>query len=206
MTHQHFDHVRDIPGIALNLFRCGASIQIYSTATVCDIIETNLLNGRIYPQFQRIPEAKPTVRFNVIEPLKPRKVNGHNILAVPVNHSSTTVGYQVSDKQGKSVFYSGDTGPELSECWQSISPQLLIIDVTLPDSFEEYARETGHLTPSLLGQELISFRKCHDYLPRVVAVHMDTSLEPKIRKEIAALSEKLDIPITVAHEGMRIEI
>jgi hypothetical protein len=35
---------------------------------------------------------------------------------------------------------------------------------------------------------------------------MDASLEPKIKEEIAAVAEKLDIPIIVAHEGMRLKI
>ena len=206
LTHQHFDHIRDIPGIALNLFRCGASIQVYSTAVVCDIVKTHLLNGKVYPQFQKIPEAKPTVHFNVVEPFEPQKVDGHSILAVPVNHFGITVGYQVSDKHGKAIFYTADTGPELSDCWRHISPQLLIIDVTLPNDHEEFAIKTAHLTPFLLEQELISFRECKGYLPRVIAVHMDTSLEAEIKKELAAVSKKLDIPITLAYEGMRLRI
>jgi len=206
LTHQHFDHIRDIPGIALNLFRCGASVQIYSTAEVCETIEANLLNGRVYPKFQEIPVTKPTVHFNIIEPFEPRSVDGHDILAVPVNHFGNSVGYQISDRQGKVIFYTGDTGPGLSDCWQHISPQLLISDVTLPNDHEEFARQTGHLTPNMLEQELISFREHKGYLPRIIAVHLDTSLEPETREDISALAEKLAIPITVAYEGMRLTI
>lgn len=206
ITHQHFDHIRDIPGIALNLFQCGASIQVYSTTKARDIIEANLLNGDIYPQFHKIPETKPTVYFNTIEPLEPQMVDGHNILAVPVNHFGTTVGYQISDKQGKSIFYTGDTGPGLSDCWRQISPQLLIIEVTLPDAYELFARETSHLTPHMLEQELVSFRELKGYLPQVIAVHMDISLESKTKEEISAVAGMLGIPITVAHEGMRLKI
>jgi len=206
ITHQHFDHIRDIPGIALNLFRCGASIQVYSTAKVWHIIETNLLNGEIYPQFHKIPEIKPTVQFNMIEPLEPQLIDGHNILAVPVNHFGTTVGYQISDDQGKAIFYTGDTGPGLSDCWRHISPQLLIIEVTLPDECELFARETSHLTPHLLEQELVSFREIKGYLPRVIAVHTDISLESITKEEVSAVAGRLDISITVAHEGMRLTI
>jgi hypothetical protein len=35
---------------------------------------------------------------------------------------------------------------------------------------------------------------------------MDTSLEPIIREEIAAVAENLHIPITMAYEGMRLQI
>ncbi len=34
---------------------------------------------------------------------------------------------------------------------------MLIVDVTVPNDYEEFARETGHLTPGLLGEELAKF-------------------------------------------------
>jgi len=206
LTHKHYDHIRDIPGIALNLALRNLSIEVYSTVDVCDVIETHLLNGKVYPEFHKIPDALPTVRFNVINPYEPQMVNGHEILAVPVNHLETTVGYQVSDKENKTIFYTADTGPALAECWQHVSPQLLIIDVTQPNLNEDFARKTGHLTPSLLEQELVIFREQKGYLPQVVAVHMDTVLEPKIKEEIAVVADNLGIPIAIAYEGMRIHI
>ncbi len=206
ITHHHFDHIRDIPGIALNFFRHGASLQVYSTAVVRDIIEAHILNGSIYPEFQRIPEDRPTIVFNAVTPLESQSIDGHSILAVPVNHSAAAIGYQVNDKRGKAIFYTADTGPELSECWRLVSPQLLIVDVTLSNDCEEFARETGHLTPNLLEHELIGFRECKGYLPQVLAVHMDAVLEPRIKEEIAVVSEHLHIPITLAHEGLHLRI
>jgi ribonuclease BN (tRNA processing enzyme) len=206
LTHQHFDHIRDIPTIALNLSLLGASIEVYATASVCATIKAHLLNGEVYPKFQELPESKPTVIFNDITPYVPQTIDGHEILAIPVNHISTTVGYQISDKQGGAIFYTADTGPGLSNCWEKISPQLLFVDVTMPNVYEEFAKETGHLTPSLLGQELIVFKECKGYLPDVIAVHMDIGLEPKIKEEIAAIAEELDISITVAKEGMELRV
>jgi ribonuclease BN (tRNA processing enzyme) len=206
LTHQHYDHIRDIPGLALNLSLRGASIKIYTTASVRDVIETHLLNGKVYPRFQTLPDTKPAVSLHAIKPYEPYLVDGHGILAIPVKHTDTTVGYQVSDNQGKAVFYTADTGPGLSDCWKHISPQLLIVDVTLPNAYEAFARETGHLTPNLLKQELVAFRECKAYLPRVIAVHMDAVLEKKIREEIATVAGALNISITVAREGMRLHI
>ena len=34
ITHQHYDHIRDIPGLALNLAVQGSSIQVYATDDV----------------------------------------------------------------------------------------------------------------------------------------------------------------------------
>lgn len=206
LTHQHYDHIRDIPGIALNLSLWGSSIKVYSTPDVRDTIETHLLNGKVYPRFQELPETKPTVRFNVIRPYALQSVNGHEILAIPVNHFDTTVGYQVSDKQGKAMFYTADTGPGLSECWKLISPQLLIIDVTMPNVYEEFARKTGHLTPNFLKMELTAFSEIKGYLPQIIAVHMDARLERRIKDEIAGVAQALNTTIIMAREGMQLHI
>ncbi len=206
LTHEHLDHIRDIPGIALNLYRYRRGIDIYTTARVCDTITTHLLNGRVYPEFQKIPARKPTVRFGLVEPLVSQRVDGHSILPVPVNHSSATVGYQITDNEGSSAFYTADTGPGLLECWRHIAPKLLLVDVTLPDDCINYALKTGHLTPGLLEKELLDFQDCHGYLPRVIVVHMDFSREDKLKEELDALAERLDIPITMAREGMQITI
>ncbi len=206
LTHHHLDHIRDIPVLALNFFRMGACIDVYSTAKVCDVIKDHLLNKTVYPEFQNIPENKPTVSFLEIEPYGLEWIDGHSILPVPVNHTGAAVGYQISDKQGKTVFYTGDTGPDLSECWRHVSPQLLIIEVTLSNANEDFARRTGHLTPDLLEKELVNFRDMKGYLPQVLAIHMDASFEPKIREELAAVAEKLGVPINVAQEDMLLAI
>ncbi|MFC1908704.1 MBL fold metallo-hydrolase [Chloroflexota bacterium] len=206
LTHQHYDHIRDIPGIALNFATQGTSINVYSTPDVRDTIETHLLNGKIYPKFQELPEAKPTVNFNLITAYESQRINGHRILPVPVNHDDNAVGYMVIDAKGKTIFYTSDTGPGLMNCWKYVSPQLLIIDVTLSNRHEEFATNTGHLTPRLLNHELIKFRELKGYLPRIIIVHMDPTLEKEIREEVAVVAEAMDASITLAHEGMQLHI
>jgi ribonuclease BN (tRNA processing enzyme) len=206
LTHHHMDHIRDIPGIALNFFRLGGSIDVYATPEVCEIIQTHLLNRIVYPEFQKIPESRPTISFQEIEPFGRQWIDGHSILPVPVRHEAAAVGYQISDKEGKTVFYTGDTGPGLADCWRHISPQLLIIEVTVPNALEDFARHTGHLTANLLEKELISFREIKGYLPEVLTIHMDAAFEPKIKEELAAVAEKLQVHITMAHEDMRLSI
>ncbi len=206
LTHQHYDHIRDVPAIALNLSRQDTSIDVYSTPDVRVAIETHLLNGILYPKFQELPQAKPTINFRLITPYETQRVNDHQILAIPVNHCDTTVGYQVTDAEGKSMFYTADTGPNLRDCWKHVSPQLLITDVTVPNRYDEFAKRTGHLTPNLLHEELITFRELKGYLPQIIAVHMDATLEPEIKNEIAAIAEALDTSVMLAHENMQLHI
>jgi ribonuclease BN (tRNA processing enzyme) len=204
LTHHHYDHIRDIPAIAMNFYLQSATIDVYSTQTVYDALTTYLLNGKLYPKFQELPEAKPTVRFRMIEPYRSEQIEGYSILAVPVNHSKASVGYQVTSPNGKVVFCTGDTGPGLASCWERVSPQLLIIEVTVPDRYEEWAVPSGHLTPGLLSRELASFRELKGYLPRVITVHMSPRLEKEIEAEVALVAKALDVSITLAYEGMQL--
>ena len=190
----------------MNFLLHETTINIYSTLPVYDALTTHLLNGKLYPNFLESPQGKPTVKFTIIEPYKTEPIEGYSILAVPVNHAVPTVGYQVTSPDGKAVFYTGDTGPGLADCWQYISPRLLITDVTAPDRYEQFARESGHLTPSLLKQELISFRELKGYLPKVVVVHTDPRLEKEIEAEIAAVAKALNNSINLGYEGMQLNL
>jgi len=206
LTHHHYDHVRDVPAIAMNFALQGSTINIYSTQSVYDALTTHLLNDKLYPNFLKQPQGKPTIKFTIMEPHKPKQIEGYSILATPVKHSELTVGYQVTSVDGKAVFYTSDTGPGLTDCWQKVSPQLLIIEVTLPNRYEQYAKESGHLTPALLEQELTSFQGLKGYLPRVVLVHMSPNLEKEIAAEVAAVARALNNPITLAYEGMQLHL
>jgi ribonuclease BN (tRNA processing enzyme) len=206
LTHQHYDHIRDVPAIAMNLYLQGTTINIYSTQTVYDALAAHLLNDELYPKFLELPEKEPTIRFTVMEPYQPEQIEGYNVLPVPVNHSDPTMGYQITSSNGKALFYTGDTGPGLARCWEQVSPQLLITEVTAPNRYEEFAIDSGHLTPRLLSQELISFRELKGYLPEVIAVHMNPRLEREIAAEVAEVSKALNTSISLAYEGMYLHL
>lgn len=206
LSHQHYDHIRDIPMLAMHLYLSGAAIDIYAVPSVGDALQKNLLNGELYSKFFEKPPDNPTIRFHAIEPCRAEDIIGYRVLPVPVSHASSSVGYQITSAEGRSFFYSGDTGPGLAHCWRRISPELLIMDVIAPNRFEQFGRDSKHLTPSLLKEELLSFRKINGYLPPVVAVHMNPNLEGEIEVEIAAVARELDCSLTLAHEGMEISL
>ncbi|GAH79766.1 unnamed protein product, partial [marine sediment metagenome] len=147
-----------------------------------------------------------TIKFSLIEPHKIEQIEGYSVLAVKVNHAVPTVGYQITSSDGKILFFTGDTGPGLAGCWEQVSPQLLITEVTATNKYEEFAKESGHLTPSLLRQELTSFQGIKGYLPQVVVVHMNPELEREIETEIAAVAQALNNSITLAYEGMQLRL
>ena len=122
-------------------------------------------------------------------------------MAVPVRHPLDGVGFEITSGDGKTLFYTGDTGPGLSSIWGKIAPQLIISDVTWPNSLANAAQDAGHLCPDMLKEELIEFRRVKGYLPRVVIIHMSPQHEPEIEGEVREVAELLGISIDIAHEG-----
>ncbi|MBI2850982.1 MAG: lactamase [Chloroflexi bacterium] len=206
LTHQHYDHTRDILTLAMNMYLLGSAICIYATSPVYQALKSHLLDGELYPNFLEYPEGNPAIKFNILEPLKPQQIEGYSVLAVPVAHSVPAIGYQITSPDGRALFYTGDTGFGLEECWEHVSPQLLVIELTVPNSLDDFARESGHLSPNLLKQELITFRKLKGYLPRVVTVHMNPMLEEEIKGEVAAVARDLDNSIILGSEDMELDL
>jgi phosphoribosyl 1,2-cyclic phosphodiesterase len=206
LTHQHYDHIRDIPALGINYYLQESTIDIYATRQVLEVISTNLLNDIIYPSYTEKPPEKPAVRFNTVIPGQATTVAGYAVLPLPVNHAVPTIGYQVTATDGKKVFYTSDTGPELTDTWQKVSPDLLITEVTGPDRYIDFARKSGHLTPALLQKELETFREINGYLPQTVLVHMNPFDESEIKEEISRVKASLQTEILLGYEGMGIEI
>ncbi len=206
LSHHHYDHIRDIPILAMSFFSGDGSIDIYATETTEAALTDYLLDGGLYPNFLERPPDNPTIRLCRIEPNREFEVSGYRVLPVPVQHALPTIGYQVTSADGKSVFYTSDTGGGLDDCWRQVTPQLLITEVTLTNQFADSARETGHLTPDLLRQEMESFRRIRDYLPQIVAVHVNPDLEDEIETQLADVAQALDTPISLGYEGMLLEL
>lgn len=204
LTHHHYDHVRDIPAIGMNLALRKKAINIYGIISTYEALSTHLLDGKLYRKFLEQPEENPTFKFTIVEPGKAEQIENYSVLAIPVSHVVPTVGYQITSADGEAVFYTSDTGPGLDDCWKDVSPQLLITEVTLPNSYEDFAIVKGHLTPALLKQELINFQEVKGYLPRVVVVHMTPWHEKEIESETAVVAEELGNSITLGYEGMKL--
>ncbi len=207
LTHGHFDHIRDIPTLGMNLFLHGKSLDLYGNSKTRENLAYCLLNGTIYSKFFEKPAENPTFRFNVVEPNLPFKLSEYEVLALDMPHSIPTLGYQLTDSAGKKFFYSGDTGPGLSQSIKSIAPDMLVVEVTGPSRYTDFFTTEGqHLTPELLGRELRDFQRLKGYLPPVACVHMSPGGENEIEAEIGTLSSELRTPIYLACEGMTVTV
>jgi len=206
LTHHHFDHIRDLATLGMNRYNSGP-VSVYSLESVLDVISRYLLDGTLYPDFSSRPSPdKPSIRLCPIEPYKEVSIEGYAVRPLPVNHCVPAVGYHVTAPDGRSIFYTGDTGRNDTSLWKHVSADLLVTEVTVPDKYRDIAGETGHLTPQSLKQELLDFQKAGGSLPPVVIVHMSPHIEDDIRRELAQVTAELGADITPAHEGMRIAV
>jgi len=104
----------------------------------------------------------------------------------------------VSD--GKTLVYTGDTGPT-EEIWKVCSgADVLIVEVSFPDSMEQMARMTKHLTSSMLLVELAKINKLPE---RILITHPKPQYYDIIMGEIG----KLDVKgIELLHDGNEYDI
>lgn len=205
LTHHHFDHFRDI--VTLGLSRAQLrSTPLYAPRGTLEALAAFFDGGRFYPDFFHWPEEKPVYLPHPVEPGTPLEVEGYRVAAYPVRHGGSAVGYQVTSPQGRTLFYTGDTGAGLVSCWPHISPHLIITEVSGPEAWRPWIERANHLTPAMLQEELQQFRQLKGYLPPVVLVHLNPMARQEIAREVTAVSKELGTPITLGVEGMTLQV
>lgn len=207
LTHHHFDHTRDLIMLAANNDNQSPTIEVYGLKDTLEVTYQYLLDGKMYRDYTKWPsEDRPRLMLKPVSPLQQITVGDYTILPVAVNHTVPSTGYQLVGDNGGSIFYTGDTGPGLGDCWRKISPQTLFIEVTGPDRFEAEMRRLKHLTPSLLASELKLFCKVNGYLPRVIVTHIPLLYEEEVRRQLDYVSKDLGMELEMSYEGLIIEV
>ena len=201
LSHGHYDHIRGVPAFAFN--NSDRTTKVFSSSQTLEILSSHLMDGIIYPRFaEKTPFlAKPALKLIPVEPFKMENIEGYQILAMPMNHPSDALGFEIINKDGQRVFYTGDTRPGLSSVWENISPDMLVIEVTFPNRLENISRDASHLCPKMLAKELKEFRRINDYLPDIVLIHLSPQFEKEIEEEIKEVAKELMHPINIADEG-----
>jgi len=201
LSHGHYDHIRAVPAFAFD--NSDRTTKVIATPQTLDLLSSHLIDGVVYPEFTSEASflQKATIKLVPLEPFKRQNIEGYEVMAVPVRHPLDGVGFEITSGDGKTVFYTGDTGPGLSSIWNTISPQLIVADLTWPNSLANAAKDAGHLCPEMLKEELIELRRIKGYLPKVVVIHMSPQHEPEIEREVTEVAKLLGTSIDIAHEG-----
>ena len=207
LTHQHFDHIRDVPSLGLATLDESAHIDVYGLPETLDSVRSHLMDGVVYPDLtEGLNEAAPKYRFQPVKPEATATVLGYAVTALPVPHPVPAVGYIVRAPIGHCVAYTGDTGGNIGAVLHgnngAATPEVLFVDVTFPDRLEKRAKITGHLTPGLLGAQLRKAGSSVARLPRIVPVHLSMSHRDEVRRELTELGAVLGVSLTPGYEEM----
>ena len=201
LTHSHLDHIKAIPFLADNIVMKGKkhSFTLYGIKDTLTALRENLLNDRIWPDFTRISVSlRPVVRLREITARRIFRVNSYKITAYSMNHSVPAVGYSISDKQDRTLVYTGDTGPSFDIWDKALKINAVIIEVSLPDKMEALARKTGHLTSVLLSREI---DKIKNFPGRIFITHIKPQYKKQIEKEIDRVRRKKQMDIRILKDG-----
>jgi len=204
LSHLHFDHIKSLPTLVDNLAEAfDEPVIVAATEPVLQGLKDHVFNDKVYPNFFELPNRKrPILQAQVLEPDKPVIVGHLEIIPIVVNHTVPTVGYVV--KGGRAaLLYSGDTY-QTEEIWRlgGTIPELkaAFIESSFPNQLADLAKQTKHLTPSLLAEEWQKLR--NDQVP-VYAYHLKPPYSNQIQREL----RELHIPgVKVLEEGQTLTI
>jgi len=189
LTHAHLDHIKGIPFLLDNLVirSTGNTITVISGRDVLDDLRNNIFNGKIWPDFTRIPTPeRPALKYKAIGTTRPVSIDGYRITMERVHHAVPAYGYIVGKPGKKSIAYTGDTGPT-DRFWEKMAAhdvKYLITETSFPNRLEKLALASGHLTPSLLEREIA---KMPDPPEKILIMHVKPQYLQEIEVEIQGL-------------------
>lgn len=187
ISHAHLDHVYDLAFLADNVMADRTSpLRVWAPQEVLDTLRKNLFNDELWPDLTRLSLGDFPVM--VLCPLLEGAWNRVGPLEIRwqrTNHPVYSAGYLMR-KGAAAILYSGDTSTT-EDLWQmgrSVENlQAVFVETSFPDRLEALALETGHLTPSLLANELGKLDK-----PEVAVkiFHMKPQYLEEIRADLTA--------------------
>lgn len=201
ISHIHMDHIKGLPFLSENLIgqKGLPPITLISVKPVVDGLHRHLLNGKVWPDFTKIPNGrKPFFRLRSLREGQRLLIDGLEIRPFRVDHTVPCAGFLI--RQGKrSLLYSGDTH-QTDRIWKEAAKtadlKAAIIETSFPNALGRLAEQSGHLTPRLLREEFGKIKK--PGLPLYV-YHMKPRYLDRIRTEL----KMLGLPrLTMLKDGM----
>ncbi|MEL7450992.1 MAG: 3',5'-cyclic-nucleotide phosphodiesterase [Pseudomonadota bacterium] len=185
LTHSHIDHIASLPLMLDSVYDqlVENPLMVHARHETIDALRKHLFNDVLWPDFTRIPTPEnPVIQFSPLEPGESVQVGDRTLLSVDVKHSVPAVGY-VLQTTDRTVGFSGDTTtnktlwPVLNACQRV---DVLVIEVSFPNSLEELATAVGHYCPKTLAEDLERL----EHQPDIWLTAMKPGEEHRIYKEL----------------------
>lgn len=187
LTHTHLDHIVDIPFLLDTIYETQQKpIKIYSHKKNIEHLKNHIFNWDIWPDFSSIPmhnKKEFCIEYIPIDFDTTIDIDSFSLTPIKNNHTEYSSGYII--KKGlNSLLFTSDTYC-CDSIWKKVNndPSIttIIIDVSFPSSFEELAKNSKHLTPKLLKEEL---KKLQRDDVKVHINHLKPNFQAQLIKEI----------------------
>ena len=157
----------------------------------------NFINGlkAVYGDGLELPDGM--LRFLELYNNGPdsRKFASFTLETMPMNHREESIGYRITNTDGKSIVYSGDTDTNENLVSLATGADLLICESAMPDAL----KVPGHLTPSLAGDMATRAQ-----VKKLVLTHLYPECD---QVDLAAQCRKTyQGPLLIAEDLMKIDI
>lgn len=186
LTHSHMDHLVDLPFLMDNTFGMrDEPIRIYGSQDTLDDLMTHIFNDKIWPDFSKLPTPENgQFTLHPIESEDVIDVGDLKFTPIAVDHLIPTFGYKVEGAHASFIF-SGDTGPT-ERLWEIANEceklKALVVDVSFPESLQEIADLSKHLSTKDVKEELKKLKRdCDVYLFHLKA---KPSIEEEMVREL----------------------
>jgi cAMP phosphodiesterase len=201
LSHAHLDHIAGLPLFIDDLYAdLKEPICVYASADVVRILERDIFNWSVYPKFLELRnDFGEVLKYNEFEYGKSFDISDLKFRPISVNHKVPTAGFLISDSNSKIAFTS-DTA-EMDEFWNIVNAEesldAILIECAFPNSLEEIAKNSFHLTPNRLKIEL---RKLNHVMCPIYVINLKPIYYDEICREISELGiENLEV-FTVGRE------
>lgn len=203
LSHSHMDHTAALCFLADNFIGVG-TLRIHCLKPTADALRGGIFNENIWPDMERIKiNGQPLIEYRYIKKMcAPMQVSGVRVSPFPIEHPVPTLGFCLHGKK--------ETLPVMTDLWHAkpavwkwLAKQKhirrIVIETSFPDSMEDIAKNSGHLTPAVLKERL-------KLLPphwKVLCCHVKPHFAAKVRAEV---KKHLGTRATMLKDGQTLNI
>jgi ribonuclease BN (tRNA processing enzyme) len=177
---------------------------MYGLPATLQSVHTHFLDGLVYPDLTKeLNNTPPRFQSHDVTAGVAFETLGYTVKPVSASHPVPAVGYIVKSPSGRCIAYTGDTdGDLLPMLRDEMAPEVVVVDVTYPNRLQWRAEVSGHLTPSLLGNQIGAALKDGVELPRIVPAHVSLQEQDEVYQELLEVGKALGVDLTPGYEDM----
>ncbi len=165
-SHAHLDHIVDTAFLIDNFFsQRNEPLRLYGLPDTIKALKERIFNWEIWPDFadiHLIGSNEPSIIYVEIEFNQRYEVEeGIFLTPFPANHTVPCCGYLI-EHEDHAIIFSADSFKNQA-LWDIINTNktitALVIDVSFPNYLSKVAKDSKHLTPAFLGEELLLLQR-----------------------------------------------